>query len=114
MTDPRVEIEALGGCPIGSVSNSKVKTPWLRDEVVARPRLTDSLVGNSGHLVFMSAPPGFGKSTLLAQWAALDPRPFAFVSLESTENDPAELWASIVHSIRRTGSIWWVCVGGVT
>ena len=50
----------------------------------------------------MSAPPGFGKSTLLAQWAALDPRPFAFVSLETTENDPAELWASIVHSIRRT------------
>ena len=102
MTHPRVEIEALGGCPIGSVSNSKVKAPWLRDEVVARPRLTDSLVGNSGHLVFMSAPPGFGKSTLLAQWAALDPRPFAFVSLESTENDPTELWASIVHSIRRT------------
>ena len=47
----------------------------------------------------MSAPPGFGKTTLLAQWAALDPRPFAFVSLESTENDPAELWSSIVYSL---------------
>lgn len=80
---------------------SKLRTPWLRDELLARPRLTDSLVAAPGHLVFVSAPPGFGKSTLLAQWAAVDTRPFAFVSLEPTDNDPAELWSNIVHSIRQ-------------
>jgi ATP/maltotriose-dependent transcriptional regulator MalT len=49
----------------------------------------------------ISAPPGFGKSTLLAQWAAADPRRFAFVSLEPSDNDPVELWTDIVMSVRQ-------------
>jgi LuxR family maltose regulon positive regulatory protein len=38
---------------------------------------------------------------LLAQWAALDARPFAFVALESSDNDPTELWSNIVCSLRQ-------------
>jgi LuxR family transcriptional regulator, maltose regulon positive regulatory protein len=69
---------------------------------VERPRLTQRLVNDtSGRLVVVTAPPGFGKSTLLAQWAAADPRRFAFVSLEPSENDPVELWSSIVQAVRQ-------------
>jgi len=54
-----------------------------------------------GRISVLTAPPGFGKSTLLAQWAAADPRRFAFVSLEPSENDPVELWNCVVGSVRR-------------
>ena len=54
----------------------------------------------AGRLAVVTAPPGFGKSTLLAQWAAADPRRFAFVSLEASENDPVELWNCVVGSVR--------------
>ena len=92
----------LGGTNVGELAfASKLGAPRLRDEIAARPRLTDPLVGATGHLVFISAPPGFGKSTLLGQWNALDSRPFAFVSLEPADNDPAVLWSNIVQSIRR-------------
>jgi LuxR family transcriptional regulator, maltose regulon positive regulatory protein len=40
-------------------------------------------------VVSVSAPAGYGKTTLLAQWAAADKRPFAWVSLEKRDNDPA-------------------------
>ena len=68
---------------------------------MGRPRLTGRLVRRREHHVLVSAPPGFGKSTLLAQWAALDARPFAFVALESSDNDPTELWSNIVCSLRQ-------------
>jgi LuxR family maltose regulon positive regulatory protein len=41
--------------------------------------------------VSVTAPAGYGKTTLLAQWAALDARPFAWISLEERDNDPASL-----------------------
>ena len=66
-----------------------------------RPRLTERLVKASGPLVVITAPPGFGKSTLLAQWAEVDRRRFAFISLEAAENDPVELWNCVVASIRQ-------------
>ena len=34
------------------------------------------------------APAGYGKTTLLGQWAAKDARPFAWVSLDDADNDP--------------------------
>src|SRR6266496_4925177 len=66
----------------------KFRSPALRPGLVERPRLTQQLVKSDGALVMVAAPPGFGKSTLLAQWEAADPRRFAFVSLEPSENDP--------------------------
>ena len=40
-------------------------------------------------MVSVCAPAGYGKTTLLAQWAAADERPFAWVSLDNRDNDPA-------------------------
>jgi LuxR family maltose regulon positive regulatory protein len=52
-------------------------------------------------LVLAVAAAGFGKTTLLSQWADLDARPFAWVTLAEADNDPAHLVASIAHGDRR-------------
>jgi ATP/maltotriose-dependent transcriptional regulator MalT len=77
----------------------KFRLASLRPGLVERTRLTQQLVEGVGPLVTISAPPGFGKSTLLAQWSAADSRKFAFVSLEVSENDPVELWNCVVMSV---------------
>ncbi|HXZ77352.1 MAG TPA: hypothetical protein VEH31_41665, partial [Streptosporangiaceae bacterium] len=79
----------------------KFRSVALRPGLVERPRLTRRLAGAAGALAVVTAPPGFGKSTLLAQWQAADPRRFAFVSLEPAENDPVELWNCVVSSVRQ-------------
>ena len=79
----------------------KFRLPALRAGLVERPRLTELLAESDGRLTLLAAPPGFGKSTLLAQWAAADPRAFAFVSLEPSENDPVVLWNCVVGSVRQ-------------
>jgi ATP/maltotriose-dependent transcriptional regulator MalT len=79
----------------------KFRFPALRPGLVERPRLTQRLVSAAGPLVVVTGPPGFGKSTLLAQWKAADPRRFAFVSLEPSENDPVELLNCVVDSVRQ-------------
>jgi LuxR family maltose regulon positive regulatory protein len=85
----------------GTVFAPKFRSASLRPGLVERPRLTRRLVKADGALVVVAAPPGFGKSTLLAQWQAADPRRFAFVSLEPSENDPVELWNCVVSSVRQ-------------
>lgn len=69
---------------------------WSND-----PALRERLVNATGPLILVAASPGFGKSTLLAQWEAADRRTFAFVSLEPSENDPVELWYCIVTAVRQ-------------
>jgi LuxR family transcriptional regulator, maltose regulon positive regulatory protein len=63
--------------------------------IVERPRLVASLVARPWPLAVLTAPAGYGKSTLLAQWRAQDPRPFATVSLSKRHDDPARLAAAI-------------------
>ena len=53
----------------------------------------------------LSAPVGFGKSTLLANWAAADERPFAWVSLDSSDNDAVQLLTSIALAVSRVRPI---------
>jgi LuxR family maltose regulon positive regulatory protein len=51
-------------------------------------------------VVLVIAAPGFGKTTLLAQWEELDSRPFAWVSLDRRDNDPLVFWNYLVAAIR--------------
>jgi LuxR family maltose regulon positive regulatory protein len=49
--------------------------------------------------VSVTAPAGYGKTTLLAQWAARDDRPFAWVSLERRDNDPVALLTYVAAAL---------------
>src|ERR1700722_18140947 len=74
------------------------RTP-IRDEHVERSALLRTMMAAPERIVLVSAPPGFGKSTLLAQWAAAQGTPGAWVSLDP-DDVGARFWAAILESLR--------------
>src|SRR5512132_3653632 len=80
---------------------TKLHPPGLRPGTVPRRRLTEAAMTCGAPVVLVVAPPGFGKTMLLAQWEELDGRPFAWVSLDRRDNDPLVLWNYLVAAIRR-------------
>jgi LuxR family maltose regulon positive regulatory protein len=74
----------------------------LRRELLPRDDLLAALDADGPkRLTLVSAPPGFGKSTLLAQWAAspIETRLFAWVSLERADNDPVRFWSYVLGAL---------------
>src|SRR5512135_672841 len=71
---------------------SKLRRPAVRPGSVRRLALIDRL-RQAGSFPVMSvvAPAGYGKTTLLAQWADRDGQAFAWVSLDERDNDPKVL-----------------------
>ncbi|HEX2506321.1 MAG TPA: LuxR C-terminal-related transcriptional regulator [Gaiellaceae bacterium] len=65
-----------------------------------RSRLTRALQDSRSQLVLLSAPPGFGKSTLIRQWQAVDQRRFATLVLDRADNDVVFLWTRVIEAIR--------------
>jgi LuxR family maltose regulon positive regulatory protein len=81
---------------------TKVNVPRLREDLLARPHLLDVLNrAADAALVLVSTPAGFGKTTLLAQWAhaEAEARPVAWLSLDPDDNDPARFWRYVVAAI---------------
>jgi len=65
-----------------------------RTNLVTRPRLIKLLDdGRSASLILLSAPAGFGKTTLLAAWLAGRAQPACWFSLDSGDNDPSRFLA---------------------
>src|SRR5947208_10088344 len=80
---------------------TKLYMPPLRPEVVSRPRLLEQLnEGLRRHLVLISAPAGFGKTTLVSQWLALIELPAAWLSLDEGDNDPARFLTYLVAALQ--------------
>jgi LuxR family maltose regulon positive regulatory protein len=86
---------------------TKLFRPSPRPGMVARPRLQERLDrGLGAKLMLVSAPAGFGKSTLLVEWlAAAESRAGstvrgAWLSLDAADNDPARFWRYVVAAIR--------------
>ncbi|MGD2049723.1 MAG: LuxR C-terminal-related transcriptional regulator, partial [Chloroflexota bacterium] len=69
---------------------TKLNIPPLRPNIVPRPRLIERLdlaLGQSFKLTLVSAPAGYGKTTLLAQWARTSRLPVTWLSLDEEDND---------------------------
>jgi LuxR family maltose regulon positive regulatory protein len=86
---------------------SKLSPPRVRDGIVSRAGLIDSLEERSGSLpiVFLSAGPGWGKTTLLSQWASGSGRPFAWVSVDEKDNDPIVLLTYVAAALDRVSPL---------
>jgi LuxR family maltose regulon positive regulatory protein len=85
---------------------SKVRAPLVNADSVPRIGLVNRLrATRSSALVLVTAPAGYGKTTLLAQWAARDERPFAWVSIDSRDNDPVILLRHIAVALARAGAV---------
>ncbi|MGH2825696.1 MAG: LuxR C-terminal-related transcriptional regulator [Actinomycetota bacterium] len=71
---------------------------------VERRALRDRLVDAAARkVVLVSAPIGYGKTDLLAQWRS-DPRearPFAWVTVDTSDNEPLRLWTYLLEAIRQ-------------
>jgi LuxR family maltose regulon positive regulatory protein len=76
------------------------RPPGLRRGLVPRPRLIEQLMNPPrGQLALLVAPAGYGKTALLSEWAEKDERPFAWVSLDAEDNDPAHLLARVAYAL---------------
>ncbi|MGO4689160.1 LuxR C-terminal-related transcriptional regulator [Glaciibacter sp. 2TAF33] len=88
----------------GPLLETKFHTPTLRRRVVARPRLKERLGrGTESTLTLVSAPAGFGKTTLLAEWlASASARGWstAWLSLDAGDNEPVLFWTYVVTALK--------------
>ena len=82
---------------------TKLHVPSLRADLVPRDLLVARLVSaRERKLTVVSAPAGWGKSTLLGEWAASpeESRPFAWLSLDPADYDPVRFWSYVIAAIR--------------
>jgi LuxR family transcriptional regulator, maltose regulon positive regulatory protein len=88
------------------LASTKLRPSQARPKLVARPRLVESLRREPGRrLTLLSAPAGFGKTTLLNKWVknSVGGESFiAWLSLDEGDNDPALFLSYLVASLRRT------------
>src|SRR5581483_10675068 len=82
---------------------TKLYVPRPRRRLVPRPRLTERLNrGAESTLTLLSAPAGFGKTTLLAEWLAdtsSEPS-VAWLSLDEADNQPARFWSYVIAALQ--------------
>src|SRR5919202_1660775 len=92
----------------GPLLETKLYVPRRRRGLVPRPRLSERLHGGAeAKLLLVSAPAGFGKTTLLAEWLAAAPaaeRSVAWLSLDRGDNDAATFWAYLIAALRTVES----------
>jgi LuxR family maltose regulon positive regulatory protein len=80
---------------------TKFYIPSARPDLVARPRLIDQLnAGLRGKLTLVSAPAGFGKTSLLSAWIEQATLPAAWVSLDEDDNDVARFLAYVIAALQ--------------
>lgn len=72
-----------------------------RTDLVARPRLIERLDGGLvGSLILVSAPAGFGKTTILAEWLRSRPHVSCWLSLDAADNDPARFFTYVISALQ--------------
>ncbi|MCG3207668.1 MAG: HTH-type transcriptional regulator MalT [Anaerolineae bacterium] len=83
------------------ILTTKLYIPPLRPKVVHRPRLTGRLnVGLHGKITLISAPAGFGKTTLVSEWVEGIERPAAWLSLDEGDNDLTRFLTYLVAALQ--------------
>jgi LuxR family transcriptional regulator, maltose regulon positive regulatory protein len=99
-TDRRADRGAAVSEPV--IVEAKIARPPVRVEHVSRGDLLELLRQSARRkLTLLTAPPGFGKTTLLAEWASIEEgRAVAWVSLDDDDNDPARFLAYVVAALR--------------
>ncbi|HSD85816.1 MAG TPA: AAA family ATPase, partial [Anaerolineae bacterium] len=78
---------------------TKLRRPAPASKRIHRPQLIQRLndgLDSGRQVVLVSAPPGFGKTTLLGEWSTQLQRPIVWVSLDEGDNDPIRFWSYVI------------------
>ena len=89
--------------PVQSLATAKLSVPQRHCGMVSRTLLVATARSSDCRVVAVIAPPGYGKSTFLAEWAAAEDRRVAWVSLDRFDDDPAILLVSLASAYCRAG-----------
>jgi LuxR family transcriptional regulator, maltose regulon positive regulatory protein len=93
------QAQDAGGLTFDLVA-SKLRRPAARPGTVRRSALIEKLAReDSRPIVSVVAPAGYGKTTLLSQWAERNGPAFAWVSIDERDNDPKVLLAYVAHAL---------------
>jgi len=87
------------------ILSTKISIPPLREDYAPRPRLLERCAaGLARKLLLVSAPAGFGKTTLLTAWINHERRrsqiPFGWLSLERADGVPTRFWTYLIHALQ--------------
>ncbi|MCA9875734.1 MAG: AAA family ATPase, partial [Anaerolineales bacterium] len=80
---------------------TKLHPPHATATLLTRPRLTEQLTQHpNGSLILLSAPAGFGKTTLVADWIRQQSAPAAWLTLDEQDNDPMLFWRYLIAALQ--------------
>src|SRR5215472_14617978 len=84
---------------------SKFHPPAARPGIVARTALVGRLAATTAPVITVAAPPGYGKTTLMAQWAERIGSRAAWLSCDEGDNDPVVLLSALAVALDRIGPV---------
>jgi LuxR family maltose regulon positive regulatory protein len=88
------------GGPVIDLIESKLRHPPTRSGTIRRSSLIERLARDESRpIVSVVAPPGYGKTTLLSQWAERNGQAFAWVSVDEQDNDPKVLLSYVAEAL---------------
>ena len=88
------------GGPVFDLLASKLRPPVVRPGAVVRSLLIERLAGRDAcPIVSVVAPAGYGKTTLLSQWAEHNGQAFGWVSVDEKDNDPKVLLSYVAEAL---------------
>lgn len=83
------------------ILTTKLYIPPPRPRIVHRPHLIERLTEGLHHkLTLISAPAGFGKTTLVGEWLAQSDRPAAWLSLDEGDSDPTRFLTCLIAALQ--------------
>ena len=81
--------------------HAKIHPPRLNDRSVARPRLSERLNQDGSRVCLVSAPAGYGKTTVVLQALTETKSEVAWLSLDPVDNDPVRFWVHLGAAVMR-------------
>jgi LuxR family maltose regulon positive regulatory protein len=80
---------------------TKLHIPTIRPGLVPRPHLIEQLnEGLHNKMTLISAPAGFGKTTLLSEWVPQSPRCVTWFSIDNEDNELSRFWTYFISSLQ--------------
>ena len=95
-------MEAYKKAHSNNIVPTKIQLPPLRSKLVSRVELLRKLEPSAHHrLTLVTAPAGYGKTTLVLNWIHRREACSAWLSLDAEDNDPVRFWVYVVAALQQ-------------